>query len=263
MKHLLSVLLVCASVAGAQEMTLRNDDNSRTTVTGDGIRTVLTYKIIVGNTDAADRSLRARLFSGMSGYDDMNATMYLPNPDGSWKVESHGRPPDRRLDDPRGFAEREAHIAYLSRRDVIAFLRAPHRYANFGEKGDPYYKRARVPQSELPAPFDRMSRGALAPASNIVQFNDGGGIKVYLHDPYDEDEYARAVLERMKAEAAGAVPQREARGTDVCRLARIERDDCVYSCRSGREHRIPVRTEAESGPGGGPVVACAQVVFPF
>ena len=48
----------------------------------------------------------------------------------------------------------------------------------------------------------------------------------------------------------------------MCTFRTIEKDQCVYSCRDGREYRIPVR-ESDPWDPRGPVIACPQIVFPF
>lgn len=53
-----------------------------------------------------------------------------------------------------------------------------------------------------------------------------------------------------------------AKGLTMCTLRTIEKDQCVYSCRDGREHRTPVR-ESDPWRPNEPVIACPQVVFPF
>lgn len=65
--------------------------------------------------------------------------------------------------------------------------------------------------------------------------------------------------------AAAAVPAAAtvtlAKAT-LCTLRTIEKDQCVYSCRDGREYRSPVRQPDPWRPND-PVIACPQVVFPF
>ncbi len=46
----------------------------------------------------------------------------------------------------------------------------------------------------------------------------------------------------------------------VCTLRGIERDQCVYSCRDGREIR---RSVASPGNDGLPTLACPQIIIPF
>lgn len=47
----------------------------------------------------------------------------------------------------------------------------------------------------------------------------------------------------------------------VCLLRRVEKDECVYRCRDGREVREPARAPEPGDPG--PVRACPQVIVPF
>lgn len=58
-----------------------------------------------------------------------------------------------------------------------------------------------------------------------------------------------------------AAPAQLAKAT-MCRLSRIEKDDCVYTCNDGRERRSPVRENDPWDPRG-PVIACPQIIFPF
>ena len=48
----------------------------------------------------------------------------------------------------------------------------------------------------------------------------------------------------------------------LCTLRTIEKDQCVYACRDGREYRTRVRENDPWDPRG-PVIACPQVVVPF
>lgn len=63
------------------------------------------------------------------------------------------------------------------------------------------------------------------------------------------------------AAAAATAPVQLAKAT-LCTLRTIERDQCVYACRDGREYRTPVRQPDPWRPNE-PVIACPQVVFPF
>lgn len=57
-------------------------------------------------------------------------------------------------------------------------------------------------------------------------------------------------------------PRLELAKATMCRLSRIEKNDCVYTCNDGRERRSPVRENDPWDPRG-PVIACPQILFPF
>lgn len=84
--------------------------------------------------------------------------------------------------------------------------------------------------------------------------------------PIDEGEY-KFYIELYFVEDTGIFtlaalnPAAAARRT-VCFISRVEKKDCVYTCRDGREYRVPVR-EPDPWDPNTPVIACPQVVFPL
>ena len=69
---------------------------------------------------------------------------------------------------------------------------------------------------------------------------------------------------RVDPGVPAAAPDRtpKPRPATLCFLRRVEKDQCVYACRNGREYRSPVRLP-EPGDRDTPVIACPQVVIPF
>lgn len=61
-------------------------------------------------------------------------------------------------------------------------------------------------------------------------------------------------------QAAAFAPETQLAKATMCFLHAIEKDQCVYSCRNGREYRMPIR---QPEPGGEPVIVCPQIVIPF
>ncbi|MBI5595519.1 MAG: hypothetical protein HY928_05450 [Elusimicrobia bacterium] len=84
--------------------------------------------------------------------------------------------------------------------------------------------------------------------------------------PIDEGDY-KFYIELYFVEDTGAFtlaalgPAAAGRRT-VCFISRVEKNDCVYACRDGREYRVPVR-EPDPWDPNTPVIACPQVVFPL
>jgi len=157
------------------------------------------YCITVGDTSAEDRKLEHRPDQLMPF--KLDAAQYGAVGDGFWRL-ARFRMPDL---GPRGDAE--AFLAFLRRKDVQALLNSDiYADADFGEPGDYIYKRRRLPASELPAPFDRLSAEALAPVATIFRYNADGTMSVLLKGPDDEEGRAQRVLERIQAELARSAP---------------------------------------------------------
>jgi hypothetical protein len=74
-----------------------------------------------------------------------------------------------------------------------------------------------------------------------------------LPEIYEDVLKVRPVL---AAPAAAFLPA----SLTICSLRGIERDQCVYSCRDGREIR---RSVAVPGNDGLPTLACPQIIIPF
>ena len=82
---------------------------------------------------------------------------------------------------------------------------------------------------------------------------DESGYKFYIELYFVEDT---GIFQLASLDPAAA-----ARRT-VCFIKRVEKKDCVYACRDGREYRVPVR-EPDPWDPNTPVIACPQIVFPF
>ncbi|MBI3548013.1 MAG: hypothetical protein HY078_03065 [Elusimicrobia bacterium] len=271
MRRLIAAALAClaAGTAAAAEIRLKQGGWIYTSDRGQ----FRTFNLAIGDTTEADRQSAAAMM-GRASYAAMNGTIYinkddtkLPVQDGTWIVENHGRPPDRRLDDPRGNVEREAYIRYLQRPDVGQFLENPFSYQNFGEPGDPYYKRFSIPQSEIPEPFRRLSRETLRQVESVLQYNLDGTIKAYLKGDRRLDGEAQRVLESISADllrqASGSSAQRRPGTYEACALGKVDMVEftCTYRCApSGASHVTELETpdERESDP-----LLCSPIVVPL
>lgn len=241
--------------AGASELRLQKAGS----ISRAGEGTFKTYRIAVGDTNEQNRS-SVRSFMGEGGYGAMNGTLYInkdstkiPVQDGTWIVENHGRPPDRALSDPRGLEERKAYIEYLFRPDVRRFLESPTSYRDFGEPGDPFYKRFSIAQSDIPAPFNRLSRATLVLIEAILQYNVDKTSKAYFRGEAQEEGRAQRNFESLGVEL----------GKEFCPFDRLDaaRDRCLFRCaKSASTYETRTEWVEENDP---KPAYCAQAVIPL
>lgn len=91
------------------------------------------------------------------------------------------------------------------------------------------------------------------PSLTIVADDRSHSWDYVIPEIYEDVLKVRPVL---AAPAAALAPA----ALTICTLRAIERDQCVYSCRDGREIR---RSVSAPGSDGMPTLACPQIIIPF
>lgn|SRR3989338_167662 len=159
------------------------------------ITMVKEFRMAYGDTSRQD-SIANSPGRAMSGPFGMNAANYYQNADGSWNLFNFKLPAES-LRDKNAAEERQDFRDYLDKPKVKAILEDPHAKTDFGRPGDFIYRRMGLPSHELPAPFNRLSKEALAPLQHILQYNEDGSMKIYIKQPLDQDGQAQQVFSRI------------------------------------------------------------------
>lgn len=149
------------------------------------------YLLTIGDPTAEDARALNRAQAGF-GHFAMNAAQYFANGDGTWKLVSLRLPAHSAPDE-----EKQAFLEALRRPDVRRAAEDPYQAPDIGRPGDFVEIRRAVPGKELPAPLDALTPEALAGVQAVFRYHADGTMKLLLAQPWDEEERAREVFERI------------------------------------------------------------------
>ena len=201
-----AALLVCAGAVSVFASPLRAGEPSPLALDRMGYRQYLkpgaeprsvdTFMLTLGDTRREDFKLSQR-DPKMTPF-ILDAAQYGRAADGTWMVHRFRMPSFSGMADD----DSQAFLDFLKRKDVRAALEDVYARKDFGKPGDFLYRKMGLRQSDLPAPFNRLSPDALSQIQTIFVYNADGTMHIKITPPADEAEPARAVFERLNSEIA-------------------------------------------------------------
>lgn len=149
------------------------------------------YLVTLGDPEREDERALNRAQAGFGAF-AMNAAQYFPNEDGTWRVFNFRLPRDN------DEADKQAFLDFLASREARDVLQDAYERKDFGKPSGFVYRRMRLEAAELPYPFNRSSREALAPFIGIFIYNADSTGKLLIRQPNDEDGKAQEVFAGLK-----------------------------------------------------------------